>query len=83
MREADLIPEGLNEGQNISLKRFLRKGYTSKFFDRWLDISVIEANNRWINIGIGRVIGEGLSMNATYTHVENSSGIHMLYSHTL
>ena len=44
-----LTKKGVDVGENMSLRRSLRKGYTTEVLDRVSDIAVIEANNRWVN----------------------------------
>ena len=78
-----LIPEGLNIGKDMSLWRSLRRGSITEVLNRGLDTLVIKANNIWKKRELGRGGGEGLSMVAIYTHVENAFGIHLRYSQIL
>ena len=78
-----LIPAGVEIGKDVSLQRSLRRGYTKYVMKRGLYTSVIEASNRCINSEGGIGVGDGLSMVATYTQVENALGLHLRYSHIM
>ena len=68
-------------GEDISLWRSLRRESTTEVLNRELDISVIETNTRRRKNDRGRRGGEGLIMMAAYTQVENTLGIHLIYSY--
>ena len=78
-RETGLITGGVDVGESTSLRRSLRRGYTTELLNRGLDVASIEANNWCRKREIGRDGGEGLITIATYTQVENTLGIHLRY----
>ena len=82
-KDTGLIPGGLDVGEIMNLRGWLRRGYTTELLNRGLDEAVIEENNWWMKReqGIGR--GEGLIMITTYTKVNNALGIHLRYSKNL
>ena len=49
-----LIPEGVNVGENMSLKRSLRRGSTLGLSNRGLYMAVIEAKKQWKKWEVGR-----------------------------
>ena len=78
-KDTGLIMGGLDVGEIMNLRGWLRRGYTTELLNRGLDEAVIEENN-WCmkrEQGIGR--GEGLIMNKTYTKAENDLGLHLRY----
>ena len=79
LREVGLIPEGVNFGENMSLKRSLRRGSTLGVSNRGLCMAVIEAKNQWKRWEVGRGGVGGLSMIETYNQVENALGLHLIY----
>ena len=44
-REVGLIPDGVYVGDNMSLMRLLRRGFTTEFLNRYLETAVIDAKN--------------------------------------
>ena len=74
-----LIPEGVGVGENMSLRRSLIRGSTTEVLHRVLDTVVIDDNNRWRNMEKSRGGGKGLNRIGTYTQVENTLGIHLIY----
>ena len=60
-----MIPEGVESGEYMILRRFLRRGSTTEVLNNGLASSVIEAKNSWRKRERGRGGGEGLSMIAT------------------
>ena len=61
----------------------MRRGSTTEVLNRGLDTSVIDTNNVCRNREVGRGEGEGLSMVATYYHLDNALGLHMTYLQVL
>ena len=52
--EVGLIHEGVVVAEDMSLRRSLRRRSTTEVLNNGLDISVIEANNRWRKGEMGR-----------------------------
>ena len=45
--EMGLIPDGVNVGEEMSLKMSLRRGSTTEVVNKDLYFSVVEENNHW------------------------------------
>ena len=45
--EMGLIPDGVNVGEDMSLKMSLRRGSTTEVVNKYLYFSVVEENNHW------------------------------------
>ena len=54
-----LIPDGVNVGENMSLRRSISRGSTKEVLNRGLFMELIEAGNRWINREIRKAGGKG------------------------
>ena len=48
-REVGIIPEEVHMGKKMSLRRYLRRGYTTEVFKRVLEMAVISDNKQWRN----------------------------------
>ena len=75
-----MIPAGVDIGKCMRLQRSLRKGSITEVLNRGLDISVIEANNRWGKRDRCIGVGKELNMVVRYTHVDNVLELHLIYS---
>ena len=82
-RGVGLIPEGVNVGENMTLRRALWRGSSPEVFMSILETAVIEAKNRWIKREIWVGGGKRLNIIATYTQVVNTFGISIRYLQTL
>ena len=78
-----LIQEEMYLGEDVSLRRFLKRGSMTDVLDKVLDGFVIESNNLWIYIYICKGGGKGLCMISKYTQVENYFGLNLIYSHIM
>ena len=68
-RELVLIPEGVYMGEDMSLRRSLRKKSMVKVLNKGLVSSVVETNIHLQKRERPIIRGEGLSMIVTYTQV--------------
>ena len=69
-----LITADLDIGKDMRFQRSLSRGSSTEVLNRGLDTSVIEDKKIWREMEGGGGLGGGLSMVATYSQVENTSG---------